>query len=81
MFTNDQVIYVAGFYRIHQSESGNEIESIIMTTSPNKSVSKIHDRMPVLVDKKNSDAYISDLDFARNLIDSNMPELKAELVS
>lgn len=80
-FTNDQVIYIAGFYRIHQSESGKKVESIIMTTSPNKTVSKIHDRMPVIVNKKDITAYISDLYFARNLINSKMPELTSRLVS
>ena len=80
-FTSDQVIYAAGFYRIHKSESGKEMESIIMTTSPNMSVSKVHDRMPVLVDKKDIAAYVSDLDFARNLIDSKMPELTSKWVS
>lgn len=78
-FTSDQVIYAAGFYRIHKS--GKEMESIIMTTSPNVSVSKVHDRLPVLVGKKDIAAYVSDLDFARNLIDSKMPELTSKLVS
>ena len=42
LFTgNNEVIYVAGFYRIHE----NVAESIIMTTEPNAAVSPIHDRM------------------------------------
>jgi len=80
-FTNNQILYVGGFYRIHPSDSGNEKESIIMTTSPNQSVSEVHDRMPFLVDKKDVSSYLSDLTFARNLIGKAMPELTATLIS
>lgn len=71
LFTGDnEVIYVAGFYRIHE----NVAESIIMTTEPNTAVSPIHDRMPLMVDKKDIDKWILDLDFAREYVKQDMNE-------
>lgn len=81
LFTKGKVIYVAGFYRIYHSAEGIETESIIMTTEPNQSVSKIHDRMPLIVDKKDIVSWISDLDFAREYIKADMPTLESKLVS
>ncbi|MDT2670177.1 SOS response-associated peptidase family protein [Enterococcus dongliensis] len=81
LFTKGQVLYVAGFYRVHHSADENEMESIIMTTQPNTSVAKIHDRMPVIVEKNQVNDWILNLDFARELIKNDMPELKSELAS
>lgn len=82
LFTKGKVMYVAGFYRIHHSAEGIETESIIMTTKPNQSVSKIHDRMPLIVEKKDIGSWIADLDFAREYIKAaEMPTLKSSLVS
>lgn len=81
LFTKGQVLYVAGFYRVHHSADENEMESIIMTTQPNTSVAKIHDRMPVIVEKNQVNNWILNLDFARELIKNDMPELKSELAS
>lgn len=81
LFTKDKVMYVAGFYRIHHSAEGIETESIIMTTEPNQSVSKIHDRMPLIIEKKDINSWIADIDFAREHIKAEMPALKSELVS
>lgn len=69
LFTDhNEVIYVAGFYRIHE----NVAESIIMTTEPNSAVSPIHDRMPLIVNKGDIDKWILDLDFARDYLKHNM---------
>lgn len=76
LFTNhDAVLYVAGFFRIHQKAEGFETESIIITTEPNQAVAAVHDRMPLLIPKENVRDWILDLDFARNHIKQNMPEL------
>lgn len=65
LFTgNNEVIYVAGFYRIHE----NVAESIIMTTEPNAAVSPIHDRMPLIIEKSDIDKWVLDLDFAREYL-------------
>lgn len=69
LFTGDSsVMYVAGFYRMHE----NVAESIIMTTEPNKAVSPIHDRMPLIIDKSDIDNWVLDLDFARDYLKRDM---------
>ncbi|MFQ8677412.1 MAG: SOS response-associated peptidase family protein [Enterococcus avium] len=69
LFTgNNEVIYVAGFYRIHE----NVAESIIMTTEPNATVSTIHDRMPLIIEKSDIDKWVLDLDFAREYLKRDM---------
>lgn len=52
-----------------------------MTTEPNQSVSKIHDRMPLIIEKKDISSWIADIDFAREHIKAEMPALESELVS
>ncbi|MFS0982532.1 SOS response-associated peptidase [Enterococcus casseliflavus] len=69
-----EVMYVAGFYRIHKTGAGFETESIIMTTKPNKSVRSIHDRMPLIIPENLIKPWVSDLEFARNYLSEKMPE-------
>ncbi|MBF0015896.1 SOS response-associated peptidase [Enterococcus casseliflavus] len=70
-----EVMYVAGFYRIHKTGAGFETESIIMTTKPNKSVRSIHDRMPLIIPENLIKPWVSELEFARNYLSEKMPEL------
>ncbi|MEQ7196915.1 SOS response-associated peptidase family protein [Enterococcus avium] len=73
LFTgNNEVFYVAGFYRMHE----NIAESIIMTTEPNAAVSPIHDRMPLIVDKKDIEKWVLDLDFAREYLKRDMDKFE-----
>ena len=73
LFTgNNEVIYVAGFYRIHE----NVAESIIMTTEPNTVVSPIHDRMPLIIEKNDIDKWVLDLDFAREYLKRDMDKFE-----
>ena len=73
LFTgNNEVIYVAGFYRIHE----NVAESIIMTTEPNAAVSPIHDRMPLIIEKSDIDKWVIDLDFAREYLKRDMDKFE-----
>lgn len=73
LFTgNNEVIYVAGFYRIHE----NGAESIIMTTEPNAAVSPIHDRMPLIIEKSDIDKWVLDLDFAREYLKRDMDKFE-----
>lgn len=73
LFTDDgKTIYVAGFYRMHE----NVAESIIMTTKPNSTVSSIHDRMPLIIDKSDIDKWVLDLDFARLYLHRDMNKYK-----
>lgn len=73
LFTgNNEVIHVAGFYRIHE----NVAESIIMTTEPNAAVSPIHDRMPLIIEKSDIDKWVLDLDFAREYLKRDMDKFE-----
>lgn len=73
LFTgNNEVIYVAGFYRIHE----NVAESIIMTTEPNAAVSPIHDRMSLIIEKSDIDKWVLDLDFAREYLKRDMDKFE-----
>ncbi|WP_438775908.1 SOS response-associated peptidase family protein [Enterococcus sp. DIV0170] len=76
LFSKGKVTYVDGFYRILHSDSGNEIESIIIITSPNTSVSKVHDSMPVIIEKEKIDRFIPDIEPTREYIKGGMPALK-----
>lgn len=73
LFTDGgKVMYVAGFYRMHE----NVAESIIMTTEPNSSVSPIHDRMPLIIEKYDIDKWVLDLDFAREYLKRDMNDFE-----
>lgn len=73
LFSSDnEVIYVAGFYRMHE----NVAESIIMTTEPNAAVSPIHDRMPLIIEKSDIDKWVLDLDFAREYLKRDMDKFE-----
>jgi len=71
-----QTLYIAEFYRIHKTDAGLKTESIIMTTKPNSSVSSVHDRMPLIVDRSHIEDWLNNLDFARTYLSADMPELK-----
>lgn len=74
-----QTLYIAGFYRIHKTDSGLRTESIIMTTKPNRSVSSVHDRMPLIVDRSHIKDWLKKLDFARAYLSAEMPDLERML--
>lgn len=73
--SESDVFYLGGFYRINKTGAGFETESIIMTTKPNESVSPIHDRMPLILQKDHIKEWTTDLDFARKYLTAEMPEL------
>ena len=70
-----EVMFVAGFYRIHKTGAGFETESLIITTRPNKKVQPIHDRMPLVIQKEYINKWVSDLDFAREYLSKDPNEL------
>jgi len=72
---DNDVFYLGGFYRVHKTGAGFETESIIMTTKPNESVAPIHDLMPLIIQRDYIKNWITDLDFARNYLTADMPEL------
>lgn len=56
----DEAIYVGGFYREHQGE----LESIILTTTPNEVVAPFHNRMPLIIKKADIRSWLKDEQFA-----------------
>lgn len=56
----EEAIYVGGFYREHQGQ----LESIILTTTPNEVVAPIHNRMPLIIKKADIRSWLKDEQFA-----------------
>ncbi len=56
----DPIMSLAGIWEYWESkEDGEVVESFaLITTAANKFMSKIHDRMPVILDKKDEDAWL-----------------------
>ena len=71
----NHVLFVGGFYRIHKKEDEFVTESIILTTAANDSVKAIHDRMPLLIPREAIKQWLTDPDFAKRLLKSEMSEL------
>lgn len=81
LFTDSEnILYVGGFYRIHTTGQQPIPESIILTTSPNHSVSSVHDRMPLLIGKDSIAEWIQNEEFAKQHIMKAMPELHKTIV-
>ncbi len=61
-FRNSRCIFpMSGFYRIYKTDAGLRTESIIMTTKPNNSVSSVHNRMPLIVDRCHIEDWLNSL--------------------
>ncbi|GBG93787.1 hypothetical protein LFYK43_02460 [Ligilactobacillus salitolerans] len=69
--TKAQPLYLAGFY----GQFSGQDRSIILTTQPNQAVAAVHDRMPLLLEKKQINRWIYDHDFARQFLTAAMPDL------
>lgn len=70
-------LYMAGFYNFFN----NEPRFIILTTSANSSVSNIHHRMPVVLEKQQIEEWITDTDKAVSLLHKTPPSLIHNLVN
>ena len=68
---DSELLYIAGFYK--KFEDGNR--SIILTTSANKSIAEIHNRMPVILEKDTIDRWLFDDKFAESYLKEPMPML------
>ena len=64
-------MYLAGFYDL----SDNKDSFVILTTAANASMRPVHDRMPVMIDKRNVREYLNDSSAAMDMIKEPMPEL------
>ncbi len=68
---DEKPIYLAGFYDL----SENRDCFVILTTAANASMKPVHDRMPVMIDKRNVRDYLKDSAAAMEMIMEPMPEL------
>lgn len=66
------VLYMAGFYS--RFEDGNHF--IILTTRANESVSRIHDRMPLVLEEKELEPWVYDDNFLDFALHKTPPELQ-----
>lgn len=60
---DDSLFAMAGIWDTWKNEVGELINSFaIITTSPNELMENIHNRMPVIIDKKNEKAWLNETD-------------------
>lgn len=71
-----ETLFIAGCYDVFAGSP----QSVLFTTQPNESMIQIHDRMPLILNKKQINAWIYDDDFAREFISSPMPQLTSDEV-
>ncbi|MBQ3798450.1 MAG: SOS response-associated peptidase [Butyrivibrio sp.] len=69
--TDEKPIYLAGFYDL----SENRDSFVILTTVANASMKPVHDRMPVMIDRRNVRDYLKNRDAAMEMLKEPMPEL------
>ncbi|MCA9346457.1 SOS response-associated peptidase [Candidatus Saccharibacteria bacterium] len=66
---NSSVFSFAGLYDHWQDSEGVELLSFtIITTTPNQEMSAIHNRMPVILDRKTAEMWLSPVDFSHEQI-------------
>lgn len=68
-------LYFAGCYRFE----GAEPHFVILTTEPNESVRKIHDRMPLILTQEQLESWLSDGGDYRELLKQTPGELKSTM--
>lgn len=64
-------IYLAGFYQL----SENRDSFVILTTAANESMIKVHDRMPLMIEKEKVRDWLYDADAAKEMLSADMPLL------
>lgn len=75
-----KVLYMAGIYALLEKENMKFPGFVILTTKANSSVKTIHDRMPVILQPGEKDAWLTDNSYARHLIEREGPLLEAAMV-
>ncbi len=66
-------IYLAGFYQL----SENRDSFVILTTAANESMIKVHDRMPLIIERDAVRDWLNDRAAANEMLSSQMPLLES----
>ena len=69
-----QPVYIAGFYAYFDGQP----RSILLTTAPNASVAPVHNRMPLLLQKRQISSWLKDSSWAQSFLRQAMPPLQAQ---
>ncbi len=69
-----QPVYIAGFYAYFDGQP----RSILLTTAPNASVAPVHNRMPLLLQKRQISSWLKDSSWAQSFLHQAMPPLQAQ---
>ncbi len=72
-----QPLYIGGFF----NNFDNKSRSILITTSPNDSVSPIHNRMPLILRKDQIRDWLTNYQYASKVINQEMPLLQRKLIN
>jgi len=71
------VLYLAGVFKFFETDKGLKRRVVILTTAANASVAPYHDRMPVLLMKDETEAWINDGRLTDAILTRVPPELTA----
>ncbi len=66
-------IYLAGFYML----SDDKESFVILTTAANESMIKVHDRMPLMIEKTDMRDWLNDSAAAKEMLSMPMPQLES----
>lgn len=78
---DEEMFCFAGLYDIWKDGEGRELKTYtIITTSPNKLVDKIHDRMPVILTRKAEDIWANNNDYNLTTLKALLSPYPAELM-
>lgn len=70
---DEHVIYLAGIYLFVEAKK----QFVILTTAANKSMIRVHDRMPLMIEAKDVNTWLFDSKQAEKMLKSQMPLLKS----
>ena len=68
----EPVIYMAGFYNCYQGED----HFIILTVPANASVEKVHDRMPLILEREEIENWVYENEFLEFALHKQLPKLQ-----
>ena len=78
----EQVLLMAGMASIFRDPLGRDyLAYVILTTNANESVAPIHDRMPVILDRDETQRWLGDNTFIETVLSREGPLLQAQRVS